>query len=497
MAVRQEDFVLNCIPRLLLAVLCLIAMQAQAGFATQGIVTGRIYDRLDDDPGILDEFQNMGLGWIRLEFEEFMNQGQLGYEDPAVLARRDQYRRIIAAAHARGIKVLGVVGFNSMPSNTGFPDTEASIQRYVQALRWHLEQYGVDAVEIWNEPHGTGFAGKLNRYSRLLIASYQLKPHFPAVLFIGPATANAERGTWLGLHGPYGNQVNYEDSIFNSQAMLDYRAAHEGTLPFDRISWHPYGTGGDPGGDFYYGRPFAEYYDEILDYRDRQGRPIATQVPIWFTEYGWDSNLVGEELQRIYQEKIVAQFFARDRVELPFLYNYADDEPGPTSEGKAFGIRYNRYGAHGPKRVYYSFIAHSNLAGLFTEDGANEWVIDEITAKYMQQGRDSLGFPYRHPYAPWYGDKAHYWGPDNNGVIQQFNGGAIGECGLLKKNDAAVAYLLKGGFYRYYIDHGGPYELGWPLSDEYWDDAAQAVVQRFELGYLRWRPGEAVSWQGY
>lgn len=480
---------------LALVALALVPTQALA-WDSAGIVTGRIYDELKTNPAPFTEFHAMQLGWIRIEFEEFYGlPAGTSYTNAQVQANKQKFQAVINNAHAKGLKVLGIVAYSAMPPTSGFPDTDAGIQAYVTAVKWHLDNYAVDAIEIWNEP-GSNAAftnSNLGRYAKTLIETYKLKPSYPNVLFVGPASVNAERGTWLGYHS---NGYFPENSIFNCTDMLNYRNANGYRLPLDILSWHPYGSGAapNPDGAFYFGRNFATYYSEILAYSDRQGRNVINGYPIWFTEYGWDTNNVGEENQRIYTERMMTLIFARPQVKVPFLYVYRDDENVAGTENKKFGLRKNSAAGYAKKRVYYPFISKNSLAGLFTQDGTSEWTIDPIADKYvMAGGVDVLGRAYRHPSAPWYGDKAHYWGPNNNGIIQQFNNGQLGECGILMKVGATAAWLLKGPFYTYYTANNGPYVFGWPTSDEYL--SGSYFYQNFEGGRLR-RPtaGGSVVW---
>ncbi|MFD2613590.1 hypothetical protein [Paenibacillus gansuensis] len=466
-----------------------------SAFKTQGIVTGRLYNELSTNLTAFQEFQDLKLGWIRIEFEEFYGvPAGSTFTSAAVQANKTKFQQVIANAHSKGLKVLGVIANSAIPDIPNFPNTDASIQSFKSAVQWHLDNYNVDAIQIWNEPSANVKFTNTNlaRYAKTLIEVYALKPQYPNVKFVGPATANAEAGVWLGQHG-YG--YDPENSIFNSTIMLNYRAANNGKLPLDVISWHPYGTQGDPNGNFYFGRTFATYYNEIKAYTDVTGRNVIGSYPIWFTEYGWDANLVGEENQRIYTERMIGLIYARPQIEIPFLYGFRDDEDGPGTEDKAFGIRKNSLFGYAKKRVFYPFASHSSIVGLFTQDGVNEWTVDQIIDKYLSSGgRAAYGDAYRHSNAPWYGDKAHYWGPGNNGIIQQFNNGSYGECGILLKVGAANAYLLKGGFYTFYVNNNGPYAYGWPTSDEYYDSATGYVMQKFENGKLRWKSGEAVTW---
>lgn len=479
---------------LIIALLALFSHHVSA-FSTQGIVTGRIYEELADiSNGILHEFYDIKLGWIRIEFEEFYNvPAGSTYSSPEVQANKQKFQNVINNAHAKGLKVLGIVANSAKPDIAGFPDTDQSILDFADCIQWHIDNYNVDAVQIWNEPGSnvayTGY--NLDRYAKTLIEVYsRLKHLYPDIIFAGPSTCNAERGAFLGDHG-YG--WDPENSIFNCTEMLNYRSSHNGSLPLDVVSWHPYGTGGNPHGNFYFGRDFTAYYNEILQYTDIQGRNVIGSYPIWFTEYGWDSNNIGLENQRIYTERMVTLIYARPQIELPFLYTYRDDGSSTGSEGKSFGIRTSLQTGSEKKRSYYPFAAHSSIVGLFTDDGINEWTVDQIVDEYLEMGgRDNFGDAYRHPYAPWYGDKAHYWGPGNNGVIQQFNYGYYGECGILMKWNIGTAYTVKGAIYDYYTANNGPYYFGWPTSREY--PEGDIVWQDFEFGKMKWSPIEGVTW---
>jgi len=271
--------------------------------------------------------------------------------------------------------------------------------------------------------------------------------------------------------------------------MINYRASNGGNLPMDVVSWHAYGSGGAPDTTaFYFGiADFNTYYENIKAYTDRTGRNVIGNYPIWFTEYGWSSNNVTEENQRIYTEKMINMIYQKPQIQVPFLYNYSDDGVG--GEGNACGIK-TVTGAM--KRVYYPFVAHNSLVGLFTSDGINEWTIDEIINQYYANGaRGAFGDAFKSSGAPDYGDKAHYWGPNNNGCIQEFNYGGYGLCAILSKFGTSVAFTVRGAFYNYYVTNGGPYTYGWPTSNEY--QSVGTTYQNFEFGKTM-IVGSTVQW---
>jgi murein DD-endopeptidase MepM/ murein hydrolase activator NlpD len=52
-----------------------------------------------------------------------------------------------------------------------------------------------------------------------------------------------------------------------------------------------------------------------------------------------------------------------------------------------------------------------------------------------------------------------------------------------------TGHHLRSGFLAYWRAHQGPRRLGFPLSEEHWDQAAGAMVQPFPQARLEWRPG--------
>ena len=391
-----------------------------------GIVTGRYYYRMEEDPvQYFDDFYRLGLHWIRIEFEDFWDHRPGGgtattYENAIVTEKIEVYRSIIEEAHKRHIKVLGVLGVNSMPGGLFFEDgvlTQNTIDRYVGAVEWHLETYDVDAVEIWNEPWGFGF-GSPNRpellkgYAQLLIESYtSVKPDHPDVLFVAPVTANAEQGEWLGHHGWETATYRFapEESIFNNSLMQDYRNANGGELPLDVISWHPYGTGGDPAGNFYFGRTFETYYRTIIGeiplavpgapggqivFEDIAGRSIVGDYPVWFTEWGWQSGTPDqEETHADYITSMVRTMRDYPQIEVAMLYTYQDDEDTADSEGYRYGIRTDSDRSDGKfrrKEAYFELLGHATRVGLDTDGTIDREFVDVFV---QNGGRYKLGLP--------------------------------------------------------------------------------------------------------
>ncbi len=416
-----------------------------------GLVTGRYYAEIAEKPdAYFDEWTAMGLSWIRLEFEEYMTPGR------SLAGQTAQYTAIIRAAHQRNIRVLGLVGVSAMADRTDFPFTDDAVERYIEAARRHLETYPVDAIEICNEPLGfLGEEGKrpdcLPRYAQVLIRTYEaLKPLFPTVIFAAPVTANAEMGEWLGMDWRTSAIPDPELSIFNNRAMLDYRDSHGGRLPLDVISFHPYGTGGDAFGNFYFGRSFGKYLEAILAYTDLRGRPVVGDYPLWFTECGFDSREGGPQRQAA----LLGQFLrAAERVpqaETLYLYTWQDDEPVPDSEDKCFGLLYNSLEGRRRKPSCDVFAAFASRVG-FTGDDP----LSPFFAVYRALGGPAaLGKPMdlviRMPGLAY----QTFWEP------------AAGESALLLLEKEARLLWLRGDGYRSFFEPYGFVAEGVTLSAE-------------------------------
>ncbi len=429
----------------------------------QGIVSGRYYKEMIENPKLyFDVFYDMGLRWLRIEFEEFLNLGGAGYDHPSVVANTEKFQRVVDEAHERGIKVLGIVGINSMPGFTvGFQSdkksiTQSFVDAYIESVRWHIENYDVAAIEIWNEPRQFGFTDfdwdndgsnemRLAAYSELLVQTYQtLKPEFPDTIFVAPATSNAFADTWIGMEHPNGDPIAPEQSIFNADVMREYRNNNRDKLPLDAISWHPYGRtvapGGGPYGSFYYSQTFADYHEIVTAWKDLDGRPIVGEYPIWFTEYGFETNQTGGftptglATQRSYYQEMV-QAMSEEGVDVAFLYTYIDDDPGaPGTQNFTYGIRRHVGHTYRKKPIFNAFLSANSYVGVnggvsFSDD---DGVLDEFVEHYLSQGgKTKLGIPTGPVYA---------W---NGGMRQDFTRGALGSLSLI--DDGSGVTVVQGG----------------------------------------------------
>lgn len=115
-----------------------------------GVVTGRIYEDMYNSTTVLDKLAAVGTRYIRIEFEEHGASFTPDYK----------YKKILADAQARNIRVLGVLTSNSCqfkdnePSNSQpWNNAETYIAKFYESVKWHMNSYAyVTEWEIWNEP---------------------------------------------------------------------------------------------------------------------------------------------------------------------------------------------------------------------------------------------------------------------------------------------------------------------------------------------------------
>lgn len=456
---------------------------------SKSLVAGRIYHEIVENPKIIDDFRDLGIQWMRIEFEEFIDlpAGE-SLTSVKVQANVDKFKEVIKQAHNNNIKVLGVIGYNSF-QNKEVPLNESLVKKFTECVKWHLDTYGIDAVEIWNEPGGFGFSPKENLkwYGSILIDIYDnLKSKYPNVLFIGPVTANAEAGEWLGRHDwQKPEQIEGENSIFNTQEMRDWRTKNKNKLPLDIVSWHVYGSGqASPLGDFYFGRSFRTYFNEIVAYKDLDGRSIVGNYPIWVTEYGWTSNnKPGNGVDEVTQQKnfnnILTEFENTSSIENVFWYNYKDDENLPGSEGNANGLIKSSLNDFKRKPIYYSFMSR-NIGVGFTK---NNETLTTIVEKYI-----SLGGIVKLAYPVYSGVNSE--SENSEGYAHKLSSELYVQHFLDNKEPIAIiyyknidkAYFVPTEFYRYYFKNNAT--LGKPMSDPKSENGI--LSQEFENACLKY-----------
>jgi hypothetical protein len=222
---------------------------------------------------LVDNAAGVGADWVRIWAGwDTLQPSPGGYAESAV----DQYRTRIAAAHARGIKVLMIV-HRSPPWASGGaggsapPSDPATYAAFMRGLAQRLPT--VDAWEIWNEEDAPEFwsgAPEPARYAALLRATY------PAIKAVAPAATVVTGGT-----------------VANDYDFVEQLYAHGAQGSFDAVGVHTDTACLTVGPDFVYrepngriGRYVFSGYREIHRLMEAHGDGAKQ---IWMTELGWNT----------------------------------------------------------------------------------------------------------------------------------------------------------------------------------------------------------------
>jgi hypothetical protein len=275
-----------------------------------------------------DRVRAAQLGWIRLSVRWSAVNPSPGVWQFADLDRE------VAAARARGIELLALLSHSPEWAGGGphgtVPPTDLEpwhefVQRLARRYRGRIAAY-----EIWNEPdvsdlgQGIGWDRDLDsepRYAELLHASATaIRTEAPGTLIVAPAlsSASAERTAKLW------RQI--ESTVYPDGAAVD---------DVDVVSVHQNVLDADATGEWLVRLLSRKLYPLSAE------APTLAAKPIWITEFGWQSERVGEGRQRQYLEQALTLMTGASdwprcanvgnyRITAAFIYKL-QDSPGETS----------------------------------------------------------------------------------------------------------------------------------------------------------------------
>ena len=237
--------------------------------------------------------------------------------------------RVINAAAARGIGVLGILGqppawavASGTPELSGRPASATAFAQYARAVATRYRGK-ISAYEIWNEPNMLSFYKPHPDpvgYTALLRAAY-------------PAIKAADRNA-IVVGGVLAAAVDTSYSV--DPVTFVQRMYAAGAKPyFDALSYHPY----QHGLKFSEGGPWVDaplnqglrIRQLMIDYGDAGKK-------IWASEYGVPTALQDEATQAAFIADLISTWRTVDFTGPMFVYTMRDKLTGSTDPEDTFGI---------------------------------------------------------------------------------------------------------------------------------------------------------------
>lgn len=211
-----------------------------------------------------DDMANLGVEWLRWEIQH-NGSGGIDYAT---------YDFLINRARDYDFRILGLIGFGTIGwDNSSEWATSEFRDAFAARARELAARYGdqIEAWEIWSEEDLVPVRVEPAPFGELLIAAYDaIKAVDPDSIIMPGGLANA-----LPPSG------TYFDQLFSSPAMQSYKATH-GHFPLDAVAIHPYQWQSDP--DDYIPQQLAANIRPVLESHG------IGNIPIWFTEIGWNTD---------------------------------------------------------------------------------------------------------------------------------------------------------------------------------------------------------------
>ncbi|MDO0972837.1 cellulase family glycosylhydrolase [Mycolicibacterium frederiksbergense] len=238
-------------------------------------------------------------------------------------ARWEQLDRVVNAAAARDMGILGVI--NSTPvwatSSTPLNGQPANFNEYANFAKSVALRYGdkISAYEVWNEPNSVQFWNPLDpvAYTEMLRVTYTALKE-----------ASAQTGSEITvIGGVVGAGMTWGDLTMNPVDFVRemYEAGADGY--FDAFSFHPYNYDWKFSvGDSLPWREGMPLYqlDRIRELMDSYQDVGEEQVKIWITEYGVPTNKVSEATQAAFIRDLIEYWQTAEGAGPVFIYTIQD-----------------------------------------------------------------------------------------------------------------------------------------------------------------------------
>jgi polysaccharide biosynthesis protein PslG len=285
----------------------------------------------------LDGVAATGAKWIRvgLYWSVIQPRGRSSYA-------WTPFDRIVAAARARGLNVLGVLIYTppwarppgADPSTP--PSDPSEYARFAAAAAAHFRGRGVRAYEIWNEPNNSSFwapGPDPARYAQLLRLAY-------------PAIKGADSSATVVTGGlsPFGSYGAVSGEHMNPLTFLERMYASGARGSFDAVGWHPY--------SYPYGLAYEAWsaWSQMAETTPSARSIMAAngddEKQIWPTEMGAPTGSSSQAVSEAAQARLVTDMYAKlatwSWAGPAFFYNYRDKGPNASDREQNFGlVRHN------------------------------------------------------------------------------------------------------------------------------------------------------------
>lgn len=290
----------------------------------------------DRDMGIID---SSGAGWLRVDISwaTVQRNGPTSYDWAP-------FDRIVKDARARGLNVLGIIGYTpswARPSSTSDastpPKNVLDFAGFAAEVARHYGPMGVRAYEIWNEPNLGGNwkpAADPAGYTQLLKVAYlALKSVDPSITVVSgglsPATdTSTNRDPRSFVKGMYANGAK------------GY---------FDALGHHPYTFPAAPGEAY----GWSAWYQMYGGTDNLRGQMVANgdgDKKIWATEFGAPTNgpsgsYVSETTQAQHVTRAYELFKSYGWAGPLFVWSSRDNSTDASSNYNFFGLLRNDFSA--------------------------------------------------------------------------------------------------------------------------------------------------------
>lgn len=305
--------------------------------STIGIADSEIYmsASIEEINERLDMMQSLGVTNVRI-MVPWAGVQPLHPDTPFGLGapRWDQLDKVVNAAAARGMGILGVL--NSTPmwasSTTPLNGEPANFDQFAAFAKSVALRYGdkISAYEVWNEPNSIQFWNTLDpaAYTAMLKKTYTALKEAAAqvgtdITVIGGVIGAGK--TWPGLTL---NPIDFVKGMYDA-------GAHGF---FDALSFHPYNFEWkfSVGEDLAWkeGMPLYQL-NKIRELMDSHLQAGEEQIKIWITEYGIPTNRVDEATQAAFVRDIIEFWQTMQGAGPMFLYTIKDWLNPPSDNDEA------------------------------------------------------------------------------------------------------------------------------------------------------------------